>query len=90
MATDNNEENNFGPSNVLFDLEESQNPHDFDASLDEVDEFLELSTLSNRPSNSSLDSTTNIFSNGSTINTKTSSINGTSDENKSTLKRYRR
>jgi len=90
MATDNNEENNFGPSNVRFDLEESQNPHDFDASLDEVDEFLELSTLSNRPSNSSLDSTTNIFSNGSTVNTKTSSINGTSDENKSTLKRYRR
>ena len=95
------EENNFEstmgdkPSsqsaNVTFDLEHSHRPDDFDRSVDEIDEFLELSTVSNPPSTSSLNSTTNIIINGSTTSTKTSSSNnGTSNENKSTLKRNKR
>jgi hypothetical protein len=65
------------PLNVRFDLEGSQRIDDFESSLDEVDEFLELSSVSNPPSRSSIDST-NII------------INGTSSENKSTLNRYKR
>jgi len=84
MATDN-EEKPFDSSTVRFDLEGSQHPHDSDGSLDEVDEFLELST-SNPALNSSVDSTTNNITNGTTVNTKTSMSNGTTDENKSTLK----
>jgi hypothetical protein len=100
MAThseENNSESKMGdkPStqsaNVRFDLEHSNRPDDFDESLDEIDEFLELSTVSNPPSTPSFDSTANITTNGSTANTKiSSSINDTNGEDKSTLKRYKR
>jgi len=73
-------------SNVRFDLEESQRADHSNESLDEVDEFMELSTLSNHPSTSSFDS----IHNGPTINSKTSTINGTTYEHKSTLKNYSR
>jgi hypothetical protein len=76
-------------ASVRFDLETSQHPDDFDASLDEADEFLEFSTTSNLLSNSSHDSITNIVTNDSTTNTKVPSADdGTSDESKSTSKRY--
>jgi hypothetical protein len=76
-------------ASVRFDLETSHHQDDFDASLDEVDEFLELSTASNLLTNSSHDSSTNIVTNDSTTNTKVPlADDGTSDESKSTLKRY--
>jgi hypothetical protein len=99
MATDNERKTfeskmankqNGDPSHVTFDLEGSQPPDDFSETLDEVDEFLELSTLSNVPSTSSLDSTANIIANESTVNTKPSLINSMSSENKSGFKRYQR
>jgi hypothetical protein len=65
-------------SKVKFDLDGSQHIDDANESLDEVDEFLEFSSLSNNPSSSSVDSTIN--------SPKTSSNN----ENKSTAKRYLR
>lgn len=43
-------------TNVHFDLEESQRLNGSQASLEEVDEFLELSTTSNNPSTMSFDS----------------------------------
>jgi hypothetical protein len=99
MAT-NAEENNLDSkvankqnsqtSNVRFELEGSQRPDDLDGSLDEIDEFLELSTLSKNPSTSSLDSATNISTNTSSNNTKTSLINGTNGEYKSSPTRYAR
>jgi hypothetical protein len=66
-------------SKVKFDLDGSQH---IDDSLDEIDEFLEFSSLSNNPSSSSIDSTTN----GAIVYTKILSNN----ENKSTTKRYLR
>jgi hypothetical protein len=66
-------------SKVKFDLDGSQH---IDDSLDETDEFLEFSSLSNNPSSSSIDSTTN----GAIVYTKILSNN----ENKSTTKRYLR
>lgn len=88
MATDN-EEKNVEQSNVRFDLDHSHNTHESDGSLDEVDEFLELSTSSNRASNSPIDSA-NPVTNGTTANTKIVTINGTSEEHKSRLRRYKR
>ena len=44
-------------SGVEFHLDESHHLDEFDESLDEVDEFLELSTMSNPPYTSSFDST---------------------------------
>jgi hypothetical protein len=89
MATDN-EEKHLGSPTVRFDLDGSQHLHDSNTSLDDVDEFIELST-SNPPSNSSsIESTTNIVTNGTTVNTKTPSTNGTTDEHKSKLQRNRR
>lgn len=77
---------------VRFDLEPSSQQHDeFNASLDEVDEFLELSTLSNPQSTSSFDSSSNVLTNGSSINTKSSSNNTSrTNENKSKLHRGKR
>ncbi len=70
-------------SKVKFDLGGSQHIYDADKSLNEVDEFLEFSSLSNNPSSSSsIDSTKN----GTTLHTKILSNN----ENKSTTKRYLR
>jgi hypothetical protein len=89
MATDSEEKILSSPS-VRFDLEGSQNPDEFDVSLDEVDEFLELSTSSNIPSTSSSDSTANPLTNGSATNEKKASINGTVNENESTFNRYKR
>jgi hypothetical protein len=94
MASDSEEKtshklNSDSPS-VRFDLEGSQHPDEFDASLDEVDEFLELTTSSNLPSTSSLESTANPLPNGSATNAKKASMNSVVDENKSTLNRYKR
>ena|ERR1700722_7616076 len=67
-------------SKVKSDLDGSQHIDDANQSLDEVDEFLEFSPLSNNPSSSSNDSTTN---GTTTLQRKTLSNN----ENKSTAKR---
>mgnify|MGYP006892764738 FL=1 len=75
---------------VRFDLEPtSQHLDEFNGSLDEVDEFLELSTLSNPPSTSSFDSTSNVLTNGSSINTK-SNNNSRTNEIRSTFQRGKR
>lgn len=65
------------PARVSFDLEHKRHSTDLDESVDELDEFLELSTASDSPSN------------GTNVKT-TAAIHGTSNENKSTLKRYAR
>ncbi|CAF0807590.1 unnamed protein product [Adineta steineri] len=95
MTTHNQEKNkseanmedkqNLPSSKVIFDLEHSQRPEDFDESLDE---FLELSTTSNALTNSSMDSSSHIITNSSTK--MMSSNNSTNSENKATLKRYTR
>jgi hypothetical protein len=70
-------------SEVKFDLDGSQHTDDAaDESLDEVVEFLGLSSLSKNPSSSSFESTTN----GAVLHKRLSSNN----ENKSTAKRYTR
>jgi hypothetical protein len=74
------------PSNVRFHLEESQSVDDFDGSLDEVDEFLELSTYSNPQSTSSFGSSTN----DTTSTTKIPLIDSSNNESKPTPKRYPR
>jgi len=83
MASSNEEKKSYSKtqqkSKVKFDLDGSQH---IDDSLDETDEFLEFSSLSNNPSSSSIDSTTN----GAIGYTKILSNN----ENKSTTKRYLR
>jgi hypothetical protein len=68
---------------VRFDLEGSHQIDDFEASVDEVDDFLELSTASS-------DITPHVVANGSTTNTKILPTNNTTSENKSTLRRYKR
>ena len=89
MATDS-EENTLSSPTVRFDLEGSQHHDEFDASLDEVDEFLELSTLSNLQSTPSSDSLTNVVTNGVATNAKKTAMNGVTSENKSALNRYKR
>jgi hypothetical protein len=69
-------------SKVKFDLDNSQHIDDADESLDEVDEFLEFSSLSHNPSSSSIDSA----SNGTLLPTR-QTLNY---DNKSTAKRYTR
>ena len=71
-------------SKVTFDLDNSQHIDDADESLDEVDEFLELSSLSHNPSLSSIDSASN--GTGASLTIKQTS----NYENKSTTKRYAR
>ena len=73
-------------SSVRFDLDGSHRAHNFDESLDETDEFLELSTLSNPPSTSSFDSPLN----GHTNDTRRTSINGTTHENRTGTKHFSR
>jgi hypothetical protein len=89
MATDSDEKTSSSPT-VRFDLEGSQHHDEFDASLDEVDEFLELSTLSNLPSTSSSNSPADVFTNGLATNAKKTAVNGVTAENKSALNRYKR
>lgn len=94
MATDNEESNlvngdNSNPDDVRFDLDGSQHLDESDASLDEVDEFLELSTLSHLRSSSSAESASNFATNGSGYNMKHASINELHNE-KSKLQRYTR
>lgn len=95
MATDNEELNlvnadNSNPVDVQFDLDESQHLDESDASLDEVDEFLELSTLSNFRSTSSADSSAHFTTNSSGYNTKHASIDELHNEKKSKLQHYTR
>ena len=85
-----NPKENLNSSAVRFDLDGSHHLDEFDASLDEADEFLELSTMSNAPSISSLDSTNNTHSNRPAENTKVSSSSGASSDHKSTFNRYKR
>lgn len=77
---------NVSSSDVGFHLDESENLDAFDESLDEVDEFLELSTMSNPPYTSSFDSTNN----ASMTNSKLSSTNDLNHEKKSVPKQYSR
>lgn len=74
------------PENVRFDLDGSHHQDESDASLDEVDEFLELSTTSNFRSTSSVDSMTN----GSIYHSKHSSLNEMNNEKKAKQQRYTR
>lgn len=99
MAADNEEtnygslllnEDNSNPDNVRFDLDGSHHPDESDASLDEVDEFLELSTMSNFRSTSSVDSTSHSTTNGSIYQSKQSSINEMNNEKTAKLQRYTR
>lgn len=73
-------------SKVQFGLEESQRTDHSNASFDEVDEFMELSSLSNPPSTSSFDS----ISNGTITNGRAPTVNGTMHDHKKTLKNYSR
>jgi hypothetical protein len=68
-------------SKVKFDLDGSHHTDDANESLDEVDEFLEFSGISNNPSSS-----TDSITNSATLYTKTL----TNNDNKSTVKRYSR
>ena len=99
MAADG-EETNFGstllnedhsnPDNVQFDLDGSHHPDESDASLDEVDEFLELSSMSNFRSTSSVDSISHSTINGSIYHPKPSSMSEINNDTKAKLQRYTR
>jgi alcohol dehydrogenase YqhD (iron-dependent ADH family) len=70
MESDNEEKKSSSKlqqtSKVKFDLDSSQHNDDVNKSLDETDDFFEFLPLSNNPSSSSIDSTTN----GTTFYTK--------------------
>jgi hypothetical protein len=78
-ATDSNR---MQSSHVRFDLNESHNGDEIDESSNEVDEFLEFSTLSNNLSSSSFDSSVN----GNNSQLRMSSSSDTNRENKSASK----
>ena len=95
MASRNEEEtsnaataasHNHQSSHVRFDLDESHRGDDLDEALNETDEFLELSTLSNQPSTSSLDSAVN----GDMNHSRSKSMNGTDHDRRAATKYFSR
>lgn len=71
---------------VHFDLDEPHPIPGFSEASDEVDEFLELSTLSNNRSTSSTDSNTI----GTSTNTRTTVANGTIHSNRKRVRKLSR
>lgn len=77
---------NHHSSHVRFDLDESHRGDDLDEALNETDEFLELSTLSNQPSTSSLDSAVN----GDMNHSRSKSMDGTAHDRRAATKYFSR
>lgn len=71
---------------VHFDLDQPDSIPGISEPLDEVDEFLELSTLSNNQSTSSTDSNTI----GASTNTHTTVANGTIHSNRKHVRKFSR